>query len=85
MLAPHGSSAYLSAHVGVGVDRNRRDVQLAAHRAFVQRLDVLEPMLETVTAQVDLVLRHRVKHERVVRIGRMSEREDRVILRHRRN
>src|SRR5689334_6893992 len=33
-------------------------------------------MFETIAAQVDFVSRNRVKHERVIGIGRMSKRED---------
>ena len=57
------------AHIGVGVNRDGRDVKLTAHRALIQRLNVFEPMFELVTAQIDLVFRHRIKHERVIRIG----------------
>jgi hypothetical protein len=44
-------------------------VQLPAHRPFIQRLDVLEPVVELITAHVDLVLRHRVKPEGVTGSG----------------
>src|SRR5205807_8635345 len=50
--------------------------QFAAQRAFVQCLDVFEPMFEAITAQIDFVFRHRVKHEGVVRVGGMSQGED---------
>src|SRR2546430_7208188 len=33
-------------------------------------------MLEAIPAEIDFVFRDRIKHERVVRIGRMSEGED---------
>ena len=55
--------------VGVGMDRDRRNMQLAAQRLFVQRLNILEPVFETITPQIDFIRRHRVKHESVVRIG----------------
>ena len=71
-----GQQRVAIAHVGVGVDRDRRDVQLAAQGALVQRLDVLEPMLEAIAAQIDLVFRHRVKHEGVIGIGRMAQGEN---------
>ena len=59
----------------VGVDADRGDVQLAARGAFVQRLDVLEDVLELPAARVDLVLGERVKHERIVGIGRVAQGE----------
>ena len=64
------------ADVSVSVDRNRGDVQFAAHGALVECLNVFELVLKTIPAQIDFVLRHRVKHEGVVWIGRMSEREN---------
>jgi hypothetical protein len=57
-------------------------VQFSAERAFVQGLDILQLMHEFVAAQVDLVLRHRVKHERIIGIGRMAERERSVRFSH---
>ena len=76
MLAPQGKKRVAVAHISKGVNRDRGDVQLAAKRPLIQRLNVFEPMLEAITAQVDLVFRHRVKHEGVVRIGRMAQGED---------
>ena len=64
------------AHIGKGVNRDRGNVQLAAKRSLVQRLNIFEPMLEAITAQVDLVFRHRVKHEGVIRVGRMAQGEN---------
>ena len=57
-------------------------MKLATRGPFVERLNVLEPVFEAVTAQVDLVFRHRVKHECIVGVGRMPEREDTSIGRH---
>ena len=54
-------------------------MQFAAQRAFIQRLNIFQPMFETVTAQVDLVFRHGVKHERVVGIGGMTQGEGAVV------
>src|SRR5438270_9504923 len=62
--------------VGVGMNGNGRDMQLAASCAFVQGLDILQAMLETIPAQIDLIFRDRIKHERVVRIRGMSEGKD---------
>jgi hypothetical protein len=36
-------------------------------------------MLEPVTAEIDFVFRHRVKHKGVIGIGRMTESEDAVV------
>jgi hypothetical protein len=60
-------------HVRVGVDGYGGDVQLAPGAALVERLDVLEDVLEFVAARIDLALRHRVEHEGIVRIGGVSE------------
>jgi hypothetical protein len=51
-------------------------VQFASNRAFVQRLNIFKSMLESISAQIDLVLRHRVKHERVIRIWGMPQGKD---------
>ena len=82
MLAPQGSKRVALAHIRIGVNRDRGDVQLAAQRALIQRLNVFQPMLEAVAAQIDFVFRHRVEHERVVWIGRMTEGENGRIVRH---
>jgi hypothetical protein len=55
-------------------------VQFASNRAFVQRLNIFQLMLEPVSAQVDLILRHRVKHERVIRIRGMTQGKDFSVL-----
>jgi hypothetical protein len=39
-------------------------------------LNVFQSMLEPVPAQIDLIVGHRIKHERVVRIWRMTQGED---------
>jgi hypothetical protein len=57
------------------VDRDGGDLQLAFHRPLVERLDVLEDVLEAVAARVDQrrVVREGVEHECVVGVGRVSE------------
>ena len=50
-------------------------MQLAALRPLIQRLNVFQPMFKPVTAQIDFVLRDRVEHEGIVRIGRMAKRK----------
>jgi hypothetical protein len=62
---------------------DRGNVQLASKRALVQRLNVFQSMFEPVPAQVDFILGHRIKHERVIRIWGMPQGEDvGVIVRH---
>lgn len=58
------------------------DIQLASFRAFVQRLDVFEPMLKPIAMQIDFVFRNRVKHERIIWIRRMAQRKKAVGYRH---
>ena len=36
-------------------------------------------MFEFVTAKIDFVRRDRVKHERIIRIGRMAESKDSIV------
>jgi hypothetical protein len=50
-------------------------VQLAALRPLIQRLNVFQPMFKPITAQIYFVLRDRVEHKRIVRIGRMAKRK----------
>jgi hypothetical protein len=38
-------------------------------------LNIFQLMLEPISAQIDLILRHRVKHERVIRIWGMTQRK----------
>jgi hypothetical protein len=64
-----GQQRILVEHVCISVDADRRDVQLAARGALVERLDILQDVLEFPAARVDLVLRQRVEHESVVRVG----------------
>ena len=52
------------------------NVQLASKRALVQCLNVFQSMLEPVPAQVDFILGHRIKHERVIRIWGMTQGKD---------
>ena len=56
-------------YVRISVDRDRRDMQLAPERAFIQRLNIFQSMFETVTTEIDFVLRDRIEHEGVIRIG----------------
>src|SRR5438045_9767877 len=58
------------------MDRERSNVKFASNCAFVQRLNSHQSMLEPVSAQVDLILGHRIKHERIVRIWGMTQGKD---------
>jgi hypothetical protein len=51
------------------MDRDCRNVQFASKRPLVQRLNVFQSMLEPIPAQINLIFRHRIKHERVIWIG----------------
>ena len=64
-----GQQGVLVAHMRVGMDADRRDVQLAAAGPLVQRLDVLQDVLKIVAAVIDQSLGQAVKHERIVRVG----------------
>src|SRR6266446_1254715 len=68
--------------IRIRVNRDGRNVKLAAECPFIQRLDILESMFETITTKIDLVFRHRVEHECVVRIGGVSECENVPLQRH---
>ena len=59
--------------VGVGVDRDRGDLELTAHRALVQRLDVLQLVDVGEAFGVDLPGGERVEHERVVGIRAVGD------------
>ncbi len=65
----------LAGHMRIGMDADGGDVQFAAQGTLVQSLDVLQDVLETIAPHRDQVLRQRVKHERIVRVGRMAKRE----------
>jgi hypothetical protein len=58
--------------VGVRMNGDGGNVQLAAPRPLIQRLNVFQPMFKLITAQIDFVLRYRIEHEGIVRIGRMA-------------
>src|SRR5437773_3943890 len=51
-------------------------MQLAAPRPLIERLNIFQAMIEAVTAEIDFVLRHRIEHERVIRVGGMTKGKD---------
>src|SRR5688500_118118 len=62
--------------VRVRVDGDRGDLELSTQCAAVERLDVLKLVLVRDSVGVDLPGGQRVEHERVVRVGRMSDAND---------
>ncbi len=77
MLAPQGNSAYLCCDVRIrhGWRSPKCAVRLEL-RPLIQRLNIFQPMFEPISAQIDFILRHRVEHERIIRIGRMAQGKD---------
>src|SRR5579884_178402 len=55
------------------MDRQRGHLEAPLGRPLVQRLDVTQNVLEAEAAGVDLALRERVEHERVIRVRTMSK------------
>ena len=51
------------------------EVQFAARGPLVERLDVLQNVLEPKAVSWNYLLGQRIKHERIVRIRRMAQRE----------
>ena len=74
-----GQQRVFIAHMGIGVDADGGDVEFAARGALVQRLDVLQNVLEPEAVRRDQVLRQRVKHEGVVGVRRVAERQRRLL------
>ena len=72
-----GQQRVFVGDVGVGVDADGGNVEFAARGALVQRLDVLQDVLKMKTVRRNQILRERVKHEGVIRVGRMAERQSR--------
>ena len=70
------------AYISKCVNRDRGDVQLAAKGPFIQCLNIFKPMLETIPTQIDFVFRHRIKHESIVWIRRVTQRENARFRRH---
>ena len=50
-------------------------MQFATRCALIERLNIFEDVSKTVAFLVDLVFRHCVEHEGVIRIRRMAEGE----------
>jgi hypothetical protein len=80
VLVSHGRPAahqrVLVGDVRIGVDRDGRDFELALATARVERLDVLEDVLEPVGALGDEVLGHPVEHEGIVGVRGVAKAEE---------
>ncbi len=63
-----GQQGVFVGDVGVGVDADGGDVEFSARGAFVERLDVLQDVLEMKAVRGDRILREGVKHEGVIGI-----------------
>jgi hypothetical protein len=57
------------------MNADRRDVQFAARGPFIEGLDVLQDVLEAEAVGRDQFVGQPVKHERIVRVGRVAERQ----------
>ena len=66
---PARQQRIIPGHVRIRVNRDRGNMQLAALRPLIERLNVCQAMVEPITPQIDLILRHRIEHERVIGIG----------------
>jgi hypothetical protein len=55
------------------VNADGRDVQFAVRRALVERLDVLQNVLELKAMRRNQVLRQPVEHESIIRVGRVAQ------------
>ena len=63
----------VAPEIGVGVDRDRGHLELRAAGALVERLDIRQLVHVAQVAGVDLALRQRVEHERVVGVGAVGD------------
>ena len=63
----------LVLEIGIGVERDRRDVVEAVHGFAVQGLDVAKRVSELHPGHANLVGRHAVEHEGVIGVGTMSD------------
>jgi len=85
-LARHQDRAVALPHRGAGIhhpvaigdqqvrrERHGGDVQLRGARAPIERLDVLEHVLDRDARHAHLARGERVEHERVVRVGAVAD------------
>src|SRR5258708_15351448 len=64
------------AEIRVGVNRDRRNLELSAHGALIERLDVLQLVDVGESFRIDLPRGERIEHERVVGIGAVGDVND---------
>jgi hypothetical protein len=74
---PHGSAVrekrVAVAEISVCVNGDRRHLELSAHRALVQRLDVLELVDVLESFGIDQPVGQRVEHERVIGVRAVGD------------
>ena len=68
-----GAEEIVVGQIGVGVQADGRQLQLAGEGAAVERFDIDQLVAEFVIAGVDLAVGQGVEHEGVVRIGAMAD------------
>ena len=68
-----GAKNILVGQIGVGVQADGRQFQLAGKGAAVERFDVDQLVLEGVAAGIDFSVGQGMKHEGVVRIGTVAD------------
>src|SRR6266496_6305888 len=73
---PARQQRVILGHVRIRVNGDRGNMQLAAPRPLIERLNIFQAMIEAVTTEVDFILRHRIEHERVIRVGGMTQGKD---------
>src|SRR5208337_5653918 len=66
---------------GKRMDTHCRDLQLASRRSLVEGLDVFELMNKPQSSRIQPVVRQRVEHERVIRIGAVPHPDRRQLCR----
>ena len=71
---PARQQGILPADKSVGMNANGRDVQFASRGPLVERLDVLQNMLELKAMGRNQALGQGIEHESVIGIGRMPQR-----------
>src|SRR5258708_33357492 len=65
-----------TAEIRVGVKQYRRNLELSAHGALIERLDVLQLVDVGESFRIDLPRGERIEHERVVGIGAVGDVND---------
>ena len=66
--SPRSAAERTGAHPRVGGNADGRNIQLAPSSPFVERLDVLQDVLEAKAVRRDALFRQAEEHEGVVRV-----------------